>query len=39
MTDDPIVESSPVMVNSTLYLSGTSYSTLPELYVFALPSS
>lgn len=36
-TDDPIVESSPVMVNSTLYLSGTSYSTVPELYVFELP--
>lgn len=39
VTDDPIVESSPVMVNGTLYLSGTSYSTVPELYVFDLSSS
>lgn len=36
-TDDPVVDSSPVMVNGTLFLSGTSYSTVPELYVFELP--
>ena len=36
ITQDPIVNSSPVMVNSTLYLTGTNFGQTPELYVFEL---
>ena len=35
-TQDPIVDSSPVMVNHTLYFSGTNVGAVPELYVFNL---
>jgi outer membrane protein assembly factor BamB len=34
ITQDPIVNSSPVMVNGTLYLTGTNFSEVPILYVF-----
>ena len=37
LTQDPIVNSSPVMVNGTLYLTGTNFGTTPELYVFKVP--
>ena len=37
ITQDPIVNSSPVMVNDTLYFSGTNFGAVPELYVFNLP--
>jgi eukaryotic-like serine/threonine-protein kinase len=37
VTQDPLVNSSPVMVNGTLYVSGTNFGTVPELYVFNLP--
>ena len=36
ITQDPLVNSSPVMVNGTLFVSGTNFSELPELYVFRL---
>ena len=36
ITQDPLVNSSPVMVNGTLYVSGTNFSETPELYVFKL---
>ena len=36
ITQDPIVNSSPVMVNGTLYLTGTNFGQTPELYVFEL---
>ncbi len=36
VTQDPLVNSSPVMVNGTLYVSGTTVGTVPELYVFDL---
>jgi hypothetical protein len=36
ITQDPIVDSSPVMVNSTLYVTGTNFGAVPELYVFTL---
>jgi len=36
ITQDQIVNSSPVMVNGTLYVSGTNFGQLPELYVFRL---
>lgn len=36
ITQDPLVNSSPVMVNGTLYLSGTNFSRVPMLYVFEL---
>ena len=36
ITQDPIVNSSPVMVNHTLYFSGTNFGAVPELYVFNL---
>lgn len=36
ITQDPIVNSSPVMVNDTLYLTGSNFGTTPELYVFKL---
>jgi serine/threonine-protein kinase len=39
VTQDPIVNSSPVMVNSTLYFSGTNFGAVPELYVFNLHES
>ena len=34
---DPIVNSSPVMVNGTLYVSSSNFGITPELYVFTLP--
>jgi outer membrane protein assembly factor BamB len=34
ITQDPLVNSSPTMVNGTLYVSGTNFGTVPELYVF-----
>ncbi len=37
ITQDPIVNSSPVMLNGILYLSGTNFGSAPELYVFELP--
>lgn len=39
ITQDPIVNSSPVMVNGTLYVTGTNFGTTPELYVFGLPGT
>jgi outer membrane protein assembly factor BamB len=36
ITQDPLVNSSPVMVNGTLYVSGSNFSTVPILYVFDL---
>jgi hypothetical protein len=39
ITQDPLVNSSPVMVNGTLYVSGTNFGAVPELYVFTLPGS
>jgi outer membrane protein assembly factor BamB len=36
ITQDPLVNSSPVMVNGTLYVSGTNFGSVPELYVFEL---
>jgi outer membrane protein assembly factor BamB len=36
ITQDPIVNSSPVMVNDTLYVTGSNFGTTPELYVFKL---
>jgi outer membrane protein assembly factor BamB len=35
-TQDPIVNSSPVMVNGTLYVTGSNFGITPELYVFQL---
>jgi len=39
LTQDPIVNSSPVMVNGTLYVSGTNFGLTPNHYVFQLPGS
>jgi outer membrane protein assembly factor BamB len=39
ITQDPIVNSSPVMVNGTLYVSGSNFGFTPELYVFRLAGS
>jgi len=36
LTQDPLVNSSPVLVNGTLYLSGTNFGAVPLLYVFRL---
>jgi hypothetical protein len=36
ITQDPIVNSSPVMVNGTLYVGGTNFGFVPDLYVFTL---
>ena len=36
ITQDPIVNSSPVLVNGTLYVTGTNFSATPVLYVFGL---
>ena len=36
-TQDPIVDSSPVMVNGTLYVTGSNFGITPEVYVFGLP--
>jgi len=36
LTQDPIVNSSPVLVNHTLYFSGTNFGAVPELYAFNL---
>ena len=36
ITQDPIVDTSPVMVNGTLYVTGTNFSMTPILYVFRL---
>jgi outer membrane protein assembly factor BamB len=36
VTQDPLVNSSPAMVNGTLYVSGTNFGSVPELYVFEL---
>jgi outer membrane protein assembly factor BamB len=36
ITQDPLVNSSPVLVNSTLYVTGTNFGAVPELYVFDL---
>ena len=36
ITQDPLVNSSPVMVNGTLYVTGTNFGRVPELYVFEL---
>ena len=38
-TQDPIVNSSPVMVNGTLYLTGTNFGMTPILYAFGLPNA
>jgi outer membrane protein assembly factor BamB len=37
ITQDPIVNSSPAIVNGTLYVSGSNFGAVPELYVFTLP--
>jgi outer membrane protein assembly factor BamB len=37
ITQDPLVNSSPAMVNGTLYVSGTNFGAVPQLYVFELP--
>jgi outer membrane protein assembly factor BamB len=37
ITQDPLVNSSPVLVNGTLYVTGTNFGSVPELYVFQLP--
>ena len=34
---DPIVNSSPVMVNGTLYVTSSNFGITPQLYVFTLP--
>jgi outer membrane protein assembly factor BamB len=34
ITQDPIVNSSPVMVNGTLYVTGSNFGLTPEVYVF-----
>lgn len=34
ITQDPLVNSSPALVNGTLYVSGTNFGSVPELYVF-----
>jgi outer membrane protein assembly factor BamB len=39
ITDDPIVNSSPVMVNGTLYVTGSNFGITPILYSFGLPGS
>lgn len=39
VTQDPLVNSSPTMVNGTLYLSGTNFGSVPLLYVFELAGS
>jgi outer membrane protein assembly factor BamB len=39
ITQDPLVNSSPALVNGTLYVSGTNFGSVPELYVFELPGS
>ena len=36
ITQDPLVNSSPTMVNGTLYVTGTNFGTVPEVYVFNL---
>jgi outer membrane protein assembly factor BamB len=36
ITQDPLVNSSPALVNGTLYVTGTNFSSVPELYVFEL---
>jgi outer membrane protein assembly factor BamB len=36
ITQDPLVNSSPALVNGTLYVSGTNFGSVPELYVFEL---
>ena len=36
ITQDPLVNSSPVLVNGTLYVSGTNFGSTPEMYVFRL---
>jgi outer membrane protein assembly factor BamB len=36
VTQDPLVNSSPVMVNGALYVSGSNFGFSPELYVFHL---
>ena len=38
ITQDPIVNSSPVMDGGTLFVSGSNFGSVPELYVFQLPS-
>ena len=35
-TQDPVVNSSPVMLNGTLYVTGTNFGSTPILYVFDL---
>ncbi len=37
LTQDPIVNTSPAMVNGTLYVGGSNFGTTPELYVLTLP--
>ena len=36
ITQDPLVNSSPVMVNGTLYVTGSNFGTTPVLHVFRL---
>jgi len=36
-TQGSIVNSSPVIVNGTLYLAGSNFGITPNLYVFGLP--
>jgi outer membrane protein assembly factor BamB len=36
ITQDPIVNSSPVMLNGRLYVTGTNFGQTPQLYVFEL---
>lgn len=36
ITQDPLVNSSPTMVNGTLYVTGTNFGSVPQLYVFEL---
>jgi outer membrane protein assembly factor BamB len=36
MTQDPIVNSAPVMLDGTLYVAGSNFGITPELYVFKL---
>jgi outer membrane protein assembly factor BamB len=38
-TQGSIVNSSPVMVNGTLYLAGSNFGITPNLYVFSLPGA
>jgi hypothetical protein len=36
ITQDPLVNSSPAIIDGTLYVTGTNFGAVPELYLFNL---